>query len=73
MGMARRGGVLLVLCAVLASALSACGKGSDGASPLDPRPGEYKGPPVPQLSSNTLAELQKRAKYQEFYNHGGPK
>lgn len=75
MGMRRisRAPLSLVVCAALAGALSACSKEPEGANPLDTKPGVYKGVPVTQLSPETLAELEKRAKFQEFYNRGGPK
>ncbi|HKO08137.1 MAG: hypothetical protein ACHQRJ_08535 [Alphaproteobacteria bacterium] len=65
--------VLIALCGSAVLALAACHKEQPGASPLDPRPGAYKGAPVASLSPEVLSELDKRAKRQEFYNVGGPK
>ncbi|HXQ68457.1 MAG TPA: hypothetical protein VN980_17950 [Alphaproteobacteria bacterium] len=58
--------VLIALCGSALLALAACHKEQAGASPLDPRPGAYKGAPVASLSPAVLSELDKRAKHQEF-------
>lgn len=62
---------LLACCVVLAAALSGCEREGQGGSVLDPDPGFYKGPKVTDLSPETLAALEKRARHQEFYNVGG--
>jgi hypothetical protein len=75
MGRWNRASLLLKGCvaAMLVFGLIACKKEDRGATLLDPAPGVYKGPPVAELSPQVIAELAKRAKHEEFYNHGGPK
>lgn len=72
-GRLRKVALITAGCALLVLGLSGCKMNQQGANLLDQTPGMYKGTPVAQLSPQTLAELAKRAKYEEFYNHGGPK